>query len=214
MATDSTGRGVVRIAQILNCFSVEEPVHNLTAISNRLKLPKSTTHRLLTTLVNQGFLMRDVHERGYQLGYQLLYWGMVAQAALDLRTEALPILRLLSRSVGETAILTVRDGMRGLYLEIVESGQPCVPCRWDSGSGCTRVLPRRYCSPFCRRLTSSRSRTPSSCCHLPRTRSQIRRCCALNSPLSDSVATRLPLRKLIWARWVLRRRFTTARGSR
>lgn len=124
MATDSTGRGVVRIAQILNCFSVEEPVHNLTAISNRLKLPKSTTHRLLTTLVNQGFLMRDVHERGYQLGYQLLYWGMVAQAALDLRTEALPILRLLSRSVGETAILTVRDGMRGLYLEIVESGQP------------------------------------------------------------------------------------------
>jgi general secretion pathway protein B len=56
-------------------------VHNLTAISNRLGLPKSTTHRLLTTLVGQGFLMRDVHGRGYQLGYQLLHWGMVAQAA-------------------------------------------------------------------------------------------------------------------------------------
>ena len=68
--------------------------------------------------------MRDVHGRGYQLGYQLLHWGMVAQAALDLRTEALPIMRQLSHSVGETAILTVRDGMRGLYLEIVESAQP------------------------------------------------------------------------------------------
>jgi DNA-binding IclR family transcriptional regulator len=124
MATDSTGRSIIRVVDILNCFSVEEPVHNLTAISNRLGLPKSTTHRLLTTLANQGFLMRDVHGRGYQLGYQLLHWGMVAQMALDLRTEALPILRLLSRSAGETAILSVRDGMRGLYLEIVESGQP------------------------------------------------------------------------------------------
>jgi DNA-binding IclR family transcriptional regulator len=124
MTTDSTGRSIIRIADILNCFSVEEPVHTLTAISKRLELPKSTTHRLLTTLVGQGFLMRDVHGRGYQLGYQLLHWGMVAQAALDLRNEALPILRALSKSVGETAILTVRDGMRGLYLEIVESGQP------------------------------------------------------------------------------------------
>ena len=86
------GRSIIRIAEILNCFSVEEPVHNLTAISRRLGLPKSTSHRLLTTLVSQGFLMRDVHGRGYQLGYQLLHWGMVAQAALDLHSEALPIM--------------------------------------------------------------------------------------------------------------------------
>ena len=76
MAADSAGRSIIRIAEILNCFSVEEPVHNLTAISKRLGLPKSTSHRLLTTLVSQGFLMRDVHGRGYQLGYQLLHWGM------------------------------------------------------------------------------------------------------------------------------------------
>lgn len=124
MATESAGRSIIRIADILNCFSVEEPVHSLTAISKRLELPKSTTHRLLTTLVSQGFLMRDVHGRGYQLGYQLLHWGMVAQAALDLRNEALPILQALCKAVGETAILTVRDGSRGLYLEIVESSQP------------------------------------------------------------------------------------------
>ena len=124
MATESAGRSIIRVADVLNCFSVEEPVHNLTAISKRLGLPKSTTHRLLTTLLSQGFLMRDVHERGFQLGYQLLHWGMVAQASLDLRTEALPILRVLSKSIDETAILTVRDGMRGLYLEIVESNQP------------------------------------------------------------------------------------------
>ena len=124
MAPEMAGRSITRVADILNCFSVEEPVHNLTAISQRLGLPKSTAHRLLTMLVGQGFLMRDVQGRGYQLGYQLLHWGMVAQAGLDLRTEALPVMRALSKAVDETAILTVRDGTRGLYLEIVQSSHP------------------------------------------------------------------------------------------
>jgi DNA-binding IclR family transcriptional regulator len=78
----------------------------------------------VNALVSQGFLMRDVYGRGYQLGYQMLRWGMVAQSGLDLRTEAQPILRTLVRSVDETALLTVRDGLRGLYLDIIESSQP------------------------------------------------------------------------------------------
>jgi IclR family acetate operon transcriptional repressor len=124
MTADSPARGVVRISDVLNCFTIEEPVHNLTAISRHVGLAKSTTHRLVNALVSQGFLMRDVHGRGYQLGYQVLHWGMVAQTGLDLRAEALPILRVLARNVDETAILTVRDGVRGLYLDIVESSHP------------------------------------------------------------------------------------------
>lgn len=124
MATEANGRSITRIADILNCFSVEEPALNLTAISQRLGLPKSTAHRLLAALANQGFLMRDASGRGYRLGYQLLHWGMVAQSALDLRAEALPIMRDLSRTIDETVILSVRDGTRGLYLEIVESVHP------------------------------------------------------------------------------------------
>jgi DNA-binding IclR family transcriptional regulator len=124
MATEAEGRSITRIADILNCFSVEEPVLTLTAVSQRLGLPKSTSHRLLGTLVGEGFLMRDVYGRGYRLGYQMLHWGMVAQSALDLRTEALPVMRSLSKAVDETAILTVRDGTRGLYLEIIQSTHP------------------------------------------------------------------------------------------
>jgi DNA-binding IclR family transcriptional regulator len=124
MSSESTGRSITRIADILNCFSVEEPVLTLTAVGQRLGLPKSTAHRLLATLVGQGFLMRDASGRGYQLGYRLLHWGMVAQSALDLRTEALPIMRTLSKTVDETVILTVRDETRGLYLEIIQSIHP------------------------------------------------------------------------------------------
>jgi IclR family transcriptional regulator, KDG regulon repressor len=125
VSTDvSAVRTVNRISDILNCFTREQPALSLTTISNRLELPKSTVHRLLTALESQGFLMREANGRDFQLGYQLLHWGMVAQCALDLRNEALPFLRKLSASTGETAILSVRDGLQGVCLEMVASSQP------------------------------------------------------------------------------------------
>ena len=212
MATDSTGRSIIRIADILNCFSVEEPVHNLTAISKRLELPKSTTHRLLTTLVSQGFLMRDVHGRGYQLGYQLLHWGMVAQAALDLRNEALPILRALSKSVGETAILTVRDGIARPL-----SGD----CRVEptgaydhAGGAATSAARRRILEGAAGLSAGGRNRadsvTPSSCCHSPEHDHRSDACCAPSSPPSANAATQPRLKRPIRARWGSQHRFTTA----
>jgi IclR family KDG regulon transcriptional repressor len=120
----SAVRTVNRICDVLNCFSYDEPVLTLTAISNHLGLPKSTIHRLLTALERQGFLTHRANGRGYQLGYQLLRWGMLAQATLDLRNEALPILCTLSAATGETAILSVRGGNEGICVEMVESNQP------------------------------------------------------------------------------------------
>jgi DNA-binding IclR family transcriptional regulator len=117
-------RTINRISAILNCFTTDEPVLSLTAISRRLTLPKSTCHRLLTALEAHGFLTRDAAGRGYRLGYQLLHWGMLAQTTLDLRNEALPILHLLAAGTGETAILSVRDGNVGICLEMVESNHP------------------------------------------------------------------------------------------
>jgi DNA-binding IclR family transcriptional regulator len=120
----SAVRTVNRISAILNCFSSDQPVLNLTAISDRLGLARSTTHRLLTALERQGFLTRALTGQGYHLGYQLLHWGALAQATLDVRNEALPILRELSTATGETAILSVRDGTVGICVEKVDSTQP------------------------------------------------------------------------------------------
>jgi len=120
----SAVRTVNRICEILNCFSREQPVLSLTAISQRLGLPKSTVHRLLGALLSQGLLARSADGSSYRLGYQLMYWGMLAQASLNLRAEALPILSELCQASGETAILSVRDGNDGICVEMVESSQP------------------------------------------------------------------------------------------
>lgn len=117
-------RTISRIATVLNCFSAETPVLSLSEISERLDLPRSTTHRLLTAMETEEFLMRDQATRKYRLGYRLLYWGKLAQDSIDLRNASLPVLEELVRLTGETAILSVRDGNEGMCLEMVESGYP------------------------------------------------------------------------------------------
>jgi IclR family KDG regulon transcriptional repressor len=117
-------RTIRRIVSVLNCFSRETPDFSLSQVSERLGLPRSTTHRLLKAMEAEGFLMRDPATRKYRLGYRLLYWGKQVQNSLDLRDVSLPVLHDLARSTGETAILSVRDGNAGVCLEMVESDQP------------------------------------------------------------------------------------------
>ena len=125
MSTElSAVRTVNRICEILNCFTPERPALTLTEISNRLVLPRSTMHRLLTALESQGLLARAPGGRDYVLGYQLMRWGWLAQSGLDLRNEALPVLRELANSTGETTILSVRDGYDAICVEKVDSSRP------------------------------------------------------------------------------------------
>jgi len=113
-----------RICSILNTFNENDRVLTLTEISRRIQLPKSTTHRLLEALEAQGMINSDPESRGYQLGYQLIYWGTLALTSLDLRKTAQPVLQALSEKTGESAVLSVRFGNVGSWIEIVESRQP------------------------------------------------------------------------------------------
>jgi DNA-binding IclR family transcriptional regulator len=121
---DSAIRAINRICDILNSFSEDDRALSLTEISRRIGLPKSTTYRFLEALESQGMLTREPQNQGFQLGYQLIRWGTLAQNGLDLRNLAIPILQELSTATGETAILSVRYGTVGIWLEVVESRQP------------------------------------------------------------------------------------------
>ena len=123
LKAESASRAINRLCDILNSFNEREPVLTLTEISQRIDLPKSTTHRFLEALVSQGLLYSE-NNRGYRLGPQLIHWGMLAQESIDLRDLALPVLRLLMDNTGETAILSMRFGSAGAWVEMVESRHP------------------------------------------------------------------------------------------
>jgi IclR family KDG regulon transcriptional repressor len=145
MPSFSGVRTVDRAAAILGCFSVGEPFLNLSQISERLGLAKSTAHRLLTAMVENGFLSRG-SDRSYCLGYQFIYWATIVEGAFDLRALARPFLERLNAATGETAILTVLEDHWVVCVEKVEStrtvrlAMPIGKRRWPHAGASAKIL--------------------------------------------------------------------------
>jgi len=100
--------------------AVEDGARSLGAIQAATGLTRSTTHRLVTSLEDHGFLFR-VGGLGYALGPRLLGLASAAMRELPLRELARPALERLARSTGESAQLFVRDGDRRICVDTVES---------------------------------------------------------------------------------------------
>lgn len=93
----------------------------LAECTGLLGYSKPTTHRILRTLTARGFLRADEERKHYTLGTTSLRLGMSFLDGLDLRREALPLLRRLADECGETVHLGVLDGGDVVYVEKVES---------------------------------------------------------------------------------------------
>ena len=91
-------------------------VRTVGEISHHLGTPRSTTHRLLRGLVNEGYL-RHVRPVGYLLGPKLIGLGAAAQEQLSLTTLAHPHLQQLADETGDTIHCGVVFGKEVMYLD-------------------------------------------------------------------------------------------------
>ncbi len=109
-----------RLLRILECFGARERDVSLGDIADRVGLPKSSVHRLLTTLIAHGFVDRDPATRRYTLGIRLFELGSAAIHERGLHGAAQPQLEELCRSTGETCHLAVLSGIEAVYVYKVE----------------------------------------------------------------------------------------------
>src|SRR5262245_60006552 len=100
-------RALERGLDVLFCFGGDRGELGVTDISLLLGLNKATMSRLLSTLASKGLIVENPATRKYLLTYRLL--GLVAQQLdrLDLRTVALPHLRILRDVTEETVAIYV-----------------------------------------------------------------------------------------------------------
>jgi DNA-binding IclR family transcriptional regulator len=98
--------------------AVSHEVLTLSDLAAKLDLTKSTTHRLLSALVDRGYLA-FTPRAGYRLGPKLLLLGTLAQAQADLVQVARPHLEDLAAATEDTVHLGVFDGDFALYLDKV-----------------------------------------------------------------------------------------------
>lgn len=94
----------------------EEETASLKILSAETGLHPSTALRILSSLSDLGFVMRN--EAGkYSLGLKLRQLGCQVRLSADLRTEAKGVMEWLRDKVGETVNLAVREGDEVVYVE-------------------------------------------------------------------------------------------------
>jgi len=111
-------QALVRAIDILNCFEDAEEL-GVTEISNKIKLHKSTTFNIISTLEYCHYLEKNETTGKYRLGIELFRMG--TKVKYDLRKIVVPYLEKLLSQFKETANLVVRDGDYVIYLEKIES---------------------------------------------------------------------------------------------
>jgi DNA-binding IclR family transcriptional regulator len=102
-----------------------------TELSAELALSRPVVYRLLTTLMNEGFVRRDAEGRVH-LGFGVLVLAQAVQPLL--RAAAVPTLRRLAEDVGATAHLTVAEGDDGLAVAVVEPSWTDMHVAYREGS--------------------------------------------------------------------------------
>lgn len=124
-APDKAARlsSVAAALQVLQAFSAEEPEIGITVLAHRMGLAKSTVHRLVTTLVSEGFLEQNPHDGRYRLGLSLFALGTLVRRRMDVSHQSRPHLDFLRDQSNETVHLAVLDQSDIIYLYNLESRQ-------------------------------------------------------------------------------------------
>lgn len=86
----------------------------VTALADGMDLPKSTVHKHLQTLVEEGYVRR--RDGRYRVGFKFLQHGGVVRDRCRLYTYGRPKVESLVDDVQEMVILSIREGDRGVFL--------------------------------------------------------------------------------------------------
>jgi len=112
---------VANSIRLLTSFSGQEDELGITTLASRLRLAKSTVHRLAATLTSAGFLEQNSETGKYRLGVALFELGALVRRRMDVANEARPKLRELLEKSGETVQLGIVDHYSVLYVYEMES---------------------------------------------------------------------------------------------
>lgn len=114
---------IERATKILDLVSQSSQGVSIRDLSDELKLPKGTVHRLLLSLAYFGYIKQDIKTKKYLLGLKLLELGNLIINQLDLRKLAEPLLKELVESTRETVHMVIIDNNEVVYIDKIETEQ-------------------------------------------------------------------------------------------
>lgn len=117
-------QSILRASAIMEALKVPDKEFTIADLSQELQLSPSTIHRILQTLCEMRYVVKDERAHTYKLGPALISLGLIPQHNLHLTDFAKPILNKLSLETNEDSFLIIKSGYKGLVLEKSESSNP------------------------------------------------------------------------------------------
>ncbi|PTX64636.1 IclR family transcriptional regulator [Melghirimyces profundicolus] len=144
--------------RILHLYTEDRQELGISDMARRLKLSKSTVHRLVQTLEEEGFLEKNKRTQRYHLGWNLLQLSGVVINHMGMFREAIPLIENLAQKWGEAVHIGILEGAEFVYLHKAEGPDPAEllshigkrnPASCTSGGKILLAhLPEKYLAPI------------------------------------------------------------------
>jgi DNA-binding IclR family transcriptional regulator len=119
-------RSLKKVFLLIDAFTAEVPEWSLADLSRHVDMPKPTVHHMMTTLMEGGWIDRNVETKKFRLGVRLWEKGSLAIKQMGLRDIARPHVEALVRECGETVRVGILDAVDPgwvIYIDRVEGRQ-------------------------------------------------------------------------------------------
>jgi IclR family transcriptional regulator, KDG regulon repressor len=113
---------IQKAGELLALFDREHTEWGVREVAEKLRMAKSSTHDLMSSLAKQGFLNKTDDNR-YRLGWRLVTLSEVLLTTTELRQEAHPVMEELAARYQETIHLAVLDDTQAVYVDKLEGSQ-------------------------------------------------------------------------------------------
>ena len=122
--SDTAGTRSLRALEIVEAVARARRPVSMAELTEEMDLPRQTAHRLITLLLDEGYLLRQIGSRKLVVGPRILRIGVNAMTQRDDRGARRAILQAVADETGETVNLSMPDGDRMVYVERIETDWP------------------------------------------------------------------------------------------
>ena len=171
-----TAVGVVRALAILECLDHARRGLNISEVSRRLGIPKSSTHVLMITMERLGYIRRSANNRDFCLALKTYALGHRMSRSIAIAEVARPHLEAFAAESNLCVHMAISDSGQGVFIEKVQpAGSPefdtyigrrmdlhCtalgkVILAYDTSEAVQRVLSKRVYTRYTRNTITTQS---------------------------------------------------------
>jgi len=117
-------KALVKALRVMETLACSEGPRGVSELARELGYQKSNVHRILSTLVEQGYVVRFDAGPTYQLNYKMFEIGSRVVSRLRLSEVARPFLQRIVRRTGESAHIMIYHNAEIIYLDKIENNAP------------------------------------------------------------------------------------------